>query len=152
MYSQFAEQVQDIRSKETNLHTITAASRFNYLPPVGLLPLKAPVGGLSIGNAAASTGFAPQTFFGQLGSKEVAMLDASRLRWLIQESFQHDPIDLKQDKKVHLYLLWENVRAIETGSSTQLILIFTKQTLPYSGVARFGYSEFDLSRFAEAVV
>ncbi|HSK71888.1 MAG TPA: hypothetical protein VK892_09355 [Pyrinomonadaceae bacterium] len=152
MFSQFADHIRDIRSKEANLHTITAVSRFSYFPPVGLLPVKAPIGGLNISNAAASAGFAPQTFFGQLGSKEVAMLDAPRLRRLIQESFQHDPVDLKQDKKVRLYLLWENVRAVETGSSTQLILIFTKQTLPYSGTARFGYSEFDLSRFAEAVV
>lgn len=80
------------------------------------------------------------------------MLDGSRLRRLILESFQYDPIDLKQDKKIRLYLLWENVRAVESGNSTQLILIFTKQTLPYSGTARFGYAEFDLSRFAEAVI
>lgn len=152
MYSQFADHIRDIRFKESNLHTITAVSRFNYLPPVGLLPVKVPVGGLNIKNAAASTGFAPQTFFDQLGSKEVAMLDASLLRRLIQESFQHDPIDLKQDEKIRLYLLWENVKAVENGNSTQLILIFTKQTLPYSGTARFGYSEFGLSRFAEAVV
>ena len=152
MYSQFADHIQDIRFKEANLHTITAVSRFNNLPPVGLLPVKVPVGGLDIKNATASTGFAPQTFFGQLGTKEIAMLDASRLRRLINESFQHDPIDLKQDKKVRLYLLWENVRAVETGTSTQLILIFTKQTLPYCGTARFGYAEFGLSRFAEAVV
>ena len=150
--SQFADHIQDIRFKEANLDAITAVSRFNYLPPVGLLPVKVPVGGLNIKNSAASKGFAPQTFFGQPGTKEVAMLDASRLRRLINESFQHDPIDLKQDKKIRLYLLWENVRAVESGSSTQLILIFTKQTLPYSGTARFGYAEFDLSRFAEAVV
>lgn len=152
MYSQFADQIREIRSKETNLETITAVSRFNYLPSAGWLPVKVPVGGLNISNATTSKGFAPQAFFGQLGSKEVAMLDGSRLRWLIQESFQHDPIDLKQDKKIRLYLLWENVRAVETGIGTQLILIFTKQTLPYSGTARFGYSEFDLSRIAGAVV
>ena len=100
MYSQFADHIQDIRFKEANLHTITAVSRFNNLPPVGLLPVKLPVGGLDIKNAAASTGFAPQTFFGQLGSKEVAMLDASRLRRLINESFHNEPIDLNRNKKL----------------------------------------------------
>ena len=114
MSSQFADHIQDIRFKEANLDTITAVSRFNNLPPVGLLPVKVPVCALDIKNATASKGFAPQTFFGQLGTKEVAMLDASRLRRLINESFQHEPIDLKQDKKVRLYLLWENVRAVES--------------------------------------
>lgn len=152
MYYQFAEQIQDIRTNETDLHLISALSRFNYLPPAGLLPLKTPVGGLNISNSAASKGFSSPTFFGQLEPKETAMLDASRLRPLILESFQHNPIDLKKDEKVRLYLLWENVRAVETGISTQLVLIFTKHTLPYSGTARFGYAEFDLSRFAETVI
>ena len=118
MYYQFANQVEDIRSKEANLETITAAQSFQLIfLSAGFLPVKVPVGGLNISNAAASKGFAPQTFFGQLGSREVAMLDGSRLRRLILESFQYDSIDLKQDKKIRLYLLWENVRAVETGTA-----------------------------------
>lgn len=151
MFYQFADQVKDIRLNETNLHQIAAKDRFSYLPPLGVLPLKTPVGGLTITNSSVSKGFSSQVFFDQLEPVEAAMLDAARFRRLIQESFQYDPIDLKKDEKVRLYLLWENVRAVETGSSTQLVLIFTNQTLPYSGTARFGYSKFDLSRFAGIV-
>lgn len=151
MYYQFAEQVRDIRSNETNLHQIAAKDRFTYLPPLGILPLKTPVGGLTITNSSVSKGFSSQVFFDQLEPEEAAMLDAARFRQLISESFQYDPIDLRKNEKVRLYLLWENVRAVETGVSAQLVLIFTKQTLPYRGTARFGYSKFDLSRIAEVV-
>ena len=85
MLAQFDDHIQDMRANETNLGAIVASQRFGYLPPVGLLPV--------VGTASPA-GFNPQTFFGALASKDVAMLDGSLLRSLLHEALYHEPIDL----------------------------------------------------------
>lgn len=162
MFSQFQDQIEDIRLNETNpatLAAIAASQRFGFLPPAGLLPITD--AGLLFGASASVArfagprsprGFNPQTFFGEHASKDVSITDGDLLRNLLRESFSHEPIDLSRPEKIQLYLIWENVQAVEQGQTDQLALVFASHTLSYRGVARFGRALWKLSRFAPRVI
>jgi hypothetical protein len=143
MCLQFQEQVEEIAIKETGLDSIVATDRFKYLPPVGLLPIK---------GAGSPKGFNPQKFFGNRASRELATIDANLVRALMHEALHHEPIDLSAPEKVQLYVIWENLQAVEGLQTTQLALVFASHTLPYRGVARYGYGLWDISRFAPSVI
>jgi hypothetical protein len=143
MFQQFQEQIEEIVLEETNLHTIVAADRFQYLPPVGLLPIK---------GTGSPKGFNPQTFFGARASREVATMDGNLLRSLLHEASHHEPIKVSETEKIQLYLIWENRQAVQGQLTTQLALVFAGHTLPYRGIARYGYGHWDISRFAPSVI
>lgn len=144
MFLQFEEQIEDIRLNETtNLPLIKASDRFTFLPPAGLLPVL---------TDSSPSGFSPQTFFGDLASRDIAMTDGRLLRQLMQEALYHDPIDLRDPEKIQLYLIYENVQAVAAGQTSQLALVFASPALPYRGVARFKAANWNLSRFASSVI
>ncbi len=140
---QFEEQIEGIRVNETGLGTIAAAQRFDFLPPLGLMPISGP---------GSPSGFNPLTFFGARASKDVALTDGNLLRSLWHEALFHEPIDLSNSDKIQLYLIWENVQAVQAAQVNQLTLVFASHTLSYRGVARFGYAHWDLDRFASQVI
>src|SRR5581483_9585961 len=82
MMLQFQQQVEDILDHETGLDKITAASRFDYLPPLGFLPVK----------TSGAGGFDPATFFGQHMPGEIGTIDAGKLRDLAARAVGCDPI------------------------------------------------------------
>jgi len=143
MFLQFEEQVEDIRTGETNLGSIGLDSRFKYLPPVGILPVSGPGSG---------TAFSPLTLFGNRAGRELAMLDAARLRELLEDSLRHEPFDLDATERVQLYLVWENYNAVHEGTSRQLTLVFTSPAISYRGTARFGQTRWNLGRFAPTII
>jgi hypothetical protein len=145
MFLQFQDQVQQIRANEAGaMPTMAATARFAYLPPVGMLPIAA--------DPPARGGFNPPTFFGALGSRDVAMLDGNALRSLLHEARYHEPIDLSSPAKIQLYMIWENVQAASGLPDRQLALVFAGHTLPYRGVARFAHANWGLSRVAPVII
>jgi len=73
----------------------------------------------------------------------------------MHEAMYHEPIklaDTSRANRVQLYRVWENVQAFQAQQTNQLVLVFASHTLPYRGVARFGYANFDISRFAPIVI
>ncbi len=144
MFLQFKEQSQEMRRKiGAGLGSIVATEYFDYLPAAGLLPVTGP---------GSPAGFNPQTFFGERASADVALIDGERLRSLLHEALYHEPIALSRSEKIQLYLIWENVQAVEQQEVSQLALVFASQALPYCGVARFDYAKWDLSRFAPRAI
>lgn len=142
-FLQFEEQIEDIRATETNLASLALASRFKYLPPVGLLPVS------GLGSATSFSVLAP---FGQRTSRDIAMLDAERLRQLLDDSLSHEPFDLDATERVQLYFVWENYKAVHAGTSRQLTLVFAGPAVSYRGTARFGHARWNLSRFAPTII
>jgi hypothetical protein len=143
MYLQFQEHVDELRLGDNPLASVGVTDLCAFLPPVGILP---------VSDTGSPAGFNPDTFFGLRGSSDVALLDANLLRPLVRESFAHEPIDLSVFERIQLYLIRENLLAVQAGQSTQLVVVFASATLPYRGVARFGFAHWDLSRFAAAVI
>lgn len=143
IFLQFQEQIDDMAASGDDLAKVAAADRFEYLPPLGILPLK-------VGTRA---GFDPQTFFGAaMLPKDVAFTDGDLLRDLARESFAHDPVVLAPPERVQLYLVHENVQAAGADPAVTPVLVFARRTLRYRGVARYGIARWDLSRFAPRVI
>jgi hypothetical protein len=149
---QFEDQIRDILDTESGVGGVVATDRFEFLPPLGWLPIKTPADLMTINNSSASSGFSTQVFFGALASRELALLDAAQWRSLFHDALFHEPVDLRSNERLQLYLIWENVQAVESGAATQLILVFASPTLPYRGVARFGYAKWGLSRVTPSVI
>lgn len=139
---QFADQIESLQIEETDLRAIEADDYFRFLPPAGLLPIV---------SSNANDGFDLDEFFGPKGSEEIALLEGSRLRALLNESLAHEPIDMNTDEKVQLYFMRENLEAVEQGQNARLALVFARHNLPYYGTARFGRAEWNSSRFAAMI-
>jgi hypothetical protein len=143
-FQQFQDHIESIRRSEAALlRSIAAANRFRFLPPAGILPI---VGQGSTG------GFDLVTFFGTHASRDVATTNGDLVRPLFQEALAREPIDLTSTGAIQLYLIWENLKAVQRGDSDQLAVVFASPTLPYRGVARFGSAKWSLSRFAPRVI
>ncbi len=144
MFLQFQDHVRDLAARAPNLASLTVNGVFNYLPPVGLLPVR---------SAAVPSGFDLPTFFGGRASQDVAMIDAAQLRALSHEALSHEPIDVAAVGRIQLYLVWETVLAQKNGRGVQAAAVFAGPTLPYRGVARFGSPSvfgFDPARWARS--
>jgi hypothetical protein len=142
MLLQFQSHVLDLIATIGTPETIAAPDRFEYLPPVGMIPI---LGGRVDG------GFNAGVFFGDQASTRAEMTDAGVVRALMAEGALHDPIEVGGSERIQLYLVWENVRAIRAGTVGQLALVFAKHTIPYRGIARFGDATWEISRFAPTV-
>jgi hypothetical protein len=141
-FLQFQAQIAELVTAGGGLTTLTAADRFEFLPPVGIVPI---TGGSSL------VGFAPDSFLGGQGSTELATTDAALVRVLVAESLAHAPIAVGKER-VQRYVIWENEHAVEGGHVGRRALVFAKRTLPYRGIARFGRARFGRSRFAPSVI
>lgn len=142
-FLQFQGQIGELLDTGTALGSVTAADRFEYLPPVGIVP---------ISGSGSLVGFDPDEFLGDQGSRELATTDAALVRTLVQESFWHDPIEVGGKERIQRYVVWENELAVEAGDVGRRVLVFARRTLPYRGIARYGRARFGLSRFAPSVI
>jgi hypothetical protein len=141
-FLQFQGQIGDLDAAAA-LGSVTAADRFDYLPPVGIVP---------ISGSGSLVGFDPDGFLGDQGSRELATTDAALVRSLVQQSFWHDPIEVGGAERIQRYVVWENELAVEAGDVGRRALVFARRTLPYCGIARYGRARFGLSRFAPSVI
>jgi hypothetical protein len=142
MLLEFQDQIEGILDGETNLAAISADQRFDYLPPIGWLPV----------NSFGSTGFDPATFFGNHSPQEISTISAGRLRDLTAQAIDCDPMPLASTGKIQLYYVWENLKFAGQNSNTQIVLVFATPELPYRGAARFGLAHWGRSKFAAAVL
>jgi hypothetical protein len=144
MFLQFQDHLHRLSGASADLAAISAEDHFAFLPPLGILPVR---------RDNTSPGFDPARFFGVAhASSDVAMLDAAQLASLLSASFRHEPVRLDSVGKLQLYLIWESVRAAQTGGASQLTMVFANPALPYAGTARFGHARFSRSRFANSVI
>jgi hypothetical protein len=132
---QFERQIEDMRTTVA-FETLVAATAFDYLPAVGMLPLA----------RTGSRGVVPETFFGAQGSHDGATIDAALVPALMHEGLRHEPIEVGGAETIQLYLLWESELAVKSGISTQAVLVFAKSTVPYRGTRRYGYARFGAGR------
>jgi hypothetical protein len=142
-FLQFQGQIDDALASGPPLGAIAAADLFTFLPPVGIVPISGP---------GSPAGFDPDGFLGAQGSEDLATTDAALLRALVQESFDHDPIEVGGGERVQRYVLWENEQAVAAGTVSRRVLVFARRTLPHRGIARYGRARFGVSRFAPSVI
>jgi hypothetical protein len=151
MVLQFEDQVQSIIANETNLASVAADSHFIYLPPAGLLPITGH-GISAVTGSPATRAFDMPGFFAAHASQDIATTDGGLLRELFATALDYEPIQLAQTGAIQLYLVWENLKAVNGGVTAQLALIFASPAMRYQGIARFGAAKWSLSRFAPRVI
>ena len=151
MFMQFDDQLRSIEANETSLSAVAADSYFVYLPPAGLLPVTG--NGIStVTGAPPPPAFDMAGFFAAHASKDVATTDGGVLRALFSAAFDYEPMRLSQTGEIQLYLVWENLEAVNAGPAAQLAMLFVSPAMPYSGIARFGAAKWSLSRFAPRIL
>jgi len=143
LFLQFQEQIADMAASGEDLSVIAATDRFAYLPPFGMLPLQ----------LGSRSGFDIPRFFGtDMLPADIAYTDGAMLRPLAGEIFAHDPISLSERPRLQLYFIFENLQAVDGGESVIPVVIFTSPSIPYRGVARYGFARWNQSRFAPRVI
>jgi hypothetical protein len=138
MIQQFADHLAGEEPEKNDFRQIAAVDFFYYLPPVGMLPLA---------TSGSKAGFDLDSFFGARYLDDIAMLDGDSLQPLLREAAAHEPINLRADEKIQIYLVRENFLAAQAGQVKQLTAVFAKRNLPYFGTARFDLADWNLSRF-----
>jgi hypothetical protein len=133
MMRQFDDQIKRMLIEVNNTSAIQSDDYFQYLPPVGFLPLA----------RTGFKGFNSSNFFGTRGAKYIVNTDGDRLRFLLDQAVLHEPIDLDSSEKIRLYYVRENLQAIDDGENVAKTLVFARHSLPFIGVARFDEAQFD---------
>lgn len=142
IYLQFQAQIEDIRVRERNLGSVLATNRFDFLPPIGIVPSS----GISI-----SQGFSHQTFFQGMTYREPVYIEGVLTHALIHEALTYPPIDLSSSEMIWLYWIRENIKLIKENSfsTPQAYLMFVNGHLPYRGSARFDLNRWNYTNYAD---
>ncbi len=136
MWQQFQEQVDELVARP-NPEMFKATSFFQYLPPIGLLPLK----------TSTLKGFNPATFFAGRILPPPSYIDAAELRALFMQAAWHDPVELAKGEAFWVYRVWQNAQDAAANSGVQPCLVFTSPCMNRVGASRFDVARFDLSTF-----
>ena len=131
MFLQFQDQISQMISAQSGLSTISASQYFNYLPPVGILPLK---------GITAADGFTYQSFFPPDTYNPPVFIPAARMEGVVRMAMTYRPINAANNEAVWLYQVVE-------GATVLPYLIFTSIFAPFQGSAQFDLSNFDFSNF-----
>ena len=151
MRLQFENQMQVVLSNASGLSTISADAYFLYLPPAGMVQTTGN-GITAVTTTSALNGFDLPTFFGAHASQDIATTNGNLLRELLADAVYHEPIQLANTGEIQLYLVWENLQAVNSGGSASLAVVFSSGALRYRGIPRFATAKWSLSRFAPRVI
>lgn len=123
------------------LDATQARDYFDYLPPVGVLPLT------GIGSAR---GFDYATFFEQIPVSDPVHIEGARLASLIRQSFAYPPVPTHGEVTMFwLYHIRENQQAL-TGAGSggpQPCLVFSSGYLPFQGDARGDLNRYEYANY-----
>lgn len=137
MFLQFREQINDLMLSGANLSTVKAGDLFDYLPPIGLLPL---------GSAA---GFNYDVFFSAMTARDPIFIEGAQLRPLISEAVNYPPIDTKGKIVVWLYVVRENAQAtLSSGNPPQSYIVFATGHTWYRGEAHYDIHHWNFGNFS----
>jgi hypothetical protein len=158
MFLQFEDQIQSLLA--ANSADVIADRYFLYLPPAGILPVTG--NGITVVTGTPATpALDMAAFFAEHIPQDVATTDGDLLRNLFFLALDYEPISLAQTGEIQLYVVWENVQAVNGGGSGQLAIVFASPAIRYQGIARFvpkadtagaGTARWSISRFAPRVI
>jgi hypothetical protein len=144
MFLQFQEQINDMVEfgvGGTALTSIVTTDYFEYLPPVGILPISASKDGNT--NSFAS-------FFEGLTVRGPEFIEGARLQSLVHSSLAYPPIDLATGEFIWLYTVRENIQAFDNNliKTPEAYMVFSNGHMPYQANARFDGERWDYSNYA----
>ena len=131
MFSQFQAQIQDILNSSSKPGSVIAAQYFDYMPPVGVIPLA---------GAGGSPGFNFPVFFQQQPYHPPVFISGARMDPIVRAALPYPPINLQNEGAIWLYQPLD-------GTNTLPYLVFTNINVPFQGEARFDVSYWNYGNF-----
>lgn len=117
---QFQEQLAAFKG----LETIKLADNFQYIPPLGHIPL-------SNSNYNSASGFKLNNFFGNRMSQLPSIINASQVPALVDLAASYPPVQLAEVAEVNVYYVRENIEALLRGDETQFFAYFSLPEIGY---------------------
>jgi hypothetical protein len=137
MFLQFQAQVDDLHLPNANLSNTKAGDIFDYLPPVGLLPV------------GSTNSFNYDVFFSEMTSRDPIFIEGAQLRPLIREAIDYPPIDTKENIVVWLYVVRENAQAaLASANPPQKYIVFATGHTWYRGEAHYDIHHWNFGNFS----
>ena len=118
------QQFQDQLGKLEDVSNLRLADYFQYLPPVGRIPVQD-------SSYSSADGVRLSQFFGSRYSRLPAVINASQVPALIELSSSYPPLQLTQVGHVNIFLVKENVENLLSGDEGQLYAYFTIPEVGY---------------------
>ena len=139
MFLQFQDQLQDLRKQPLNLATVDATTFFNFLPPIGFLPV----------GTAPLPAFDYKAFFQNKIHRDPVFIEGAQMDSLMKEALSYPPLDLSSGEMVWLYFIRENVQLFDLGGAQrpETYLVFVNGHTLYRGDARYDLNRFDFGNF-----
>jgi hypothetical protein len=139
MFLQFQDQLQDLRKQPLNLATVDATTVFNFLPPIGFLPV----------GTAPLPAFDYKAFFQNKIHRDPVFIEGAQMDSLMKEALSYPPVDLSSGEMVWLYFIRENVQLFDLGGAQrpETYIVFVNGHTLYRGDARYDLNRFDFGNF-----
>ena len=143
MFLQFQAQVGDMLqfgAGATPLISVVATDYFNFLPPVGIIP---------IGSVKGSNGFDYLQFFTGRTYQGPTFIEGAVLQRLVSTAALFPPIDFSNAEMIWLYRERENMESIATTNSSpaQAFMVFTNGHVPFAGEAQYNLNYFNYANY-----
>ncbi len=140
MFFQFQNQLDGLRTTQASPQTLVATDFFQYLPPVGALPLT---------GTGQGAGFTYQQFFSGKTVRGPVYTTDDRVHWMLENFVVFPPIDLSLQEVIWLYLVPSNAQqSNQSGTNVVPYVLFASGQTPYLGNSRFDLSHWDLSNYS----
>lgn len=158
-FEQFQEQLSQlltVNSSPSQLSLLTAAGWFRYLPAAGMIPVSSSsvVRYMQENDTAtysvtvSTVGVDPGSFLAGVTCRKPACIDGAQVEHIFSDSLKYPPIDLNSKEFLFIYLVRENVQALQETAPPHPYIIFTSGSLPYFGNARLDLARYDFSSYA----
>ena len=143
MVLQFQTQVMQIVADEIAPYQIVALDRFDFLPPVGILPITAPGNVRGLDDRIFTRGLTVR-------QEPSAFIEGAQFRALLHEALTFPPIDLHSGEMVWLYQVRENAQRRNQAlpHPPQSYVVIVNGQIPYWGQARYDLNRWTYTRFA----
>ena len=143
MFLQFEDQIEEmLLDPNQNAGSIAATDRFQYLPPVGILPLT---------TDRFPRGFHTDLFFDRIVHHPIVHIEGARVEALVRAALPYPPIELNSGVMIWIYQVRENEQASAKGAqmnAVQPYLIFTTGHRAYMGDPHFDVNRWGFSNWA----
>lgn len=128
--------------KKNTLLSLNATDYFNYLPPVGFIPI------FSLAQSHS------RAFFKDLTHRKPIFMEGSKVMPLLQQSFGFFPIKLDDKELIWLYFVHQNGRAVDNPSNQGVIpyLLFSSGQMPFQGDAHYDLNYYNYANYGPFVV
>ncbi|MCB0123941.1 MAG: hypothetical protein KDE58_16920, partial [Caldilineaceae bacterium] len=139
-FLQFQQQILDLVDTQLTFgqaRQINARDYFDFLPPVGVLPLQ----------EGSRRGIGVDTFFTRQPHRAPEVIEGALVEPLLVQGPWHSPVFTREAELVWVYRVRQNQQALNVDSSVRPYLIFTSSHVPYQAFANFDMARWEYGNY-----